>query len=258
MSYFGYLTYDANLIPASATVLTSSSADANYPLANLSILPVAKTFRTTGITSESVSIDLGSAQAVDLIGLLNHNFTSGVTITVNGGSSSNPNGSQFSTSITYRATDCFVALGAAQTWRYWKVIIADPSNTNSFLEMGYALLGSSTRPTFNYKYGAKFMDEYINLELRTEFGVPNVEEMYHHIKLQMDFWALAASTDAVQLRTLYQGLKRNLKPFFLIPDVAVNDGYFGRITNQLERLIEFYQSLTFQFEEDPRGRQISL
>lgn len=238
------------------STITPSSAASAYPVANLTALPISKPFRFTGDTSENLQIDLGSALPIELIALVNHNLTNAATITVNGGSSANPDGSQFTTTVTWRERDAFKLLSSPQTWRYWKIIIADSANPDTFIELGFAMLGDSTTLGFNFRYGGQLIDEQINLEVETEFGSPQVVELYDRIRLVLPFTNLPAA-DATTLRTLYRTLKRNLIPLFLIPDSAVNDGYFGRWVSHFERQDEFLRSVTMEFLQDGEGDRIA-
>lgn len=253
MGNFTYLANSDNKL-VGATI-TPSTADSSYPIANLTSLPISKPFRFTGDTSENLQIDLGSALPIDLIALINHNLTNAATITVNAGASSNPDGSTFTTTITWRERDCFKLLSSPQTYRYWKIIIADSANPDTFIELGFAMLGDSTELGFNFRYGGQFIDEQHNLEVETEFGSPHVVELHDRVRILLPFNNVPAA-DAVTLRTLYRTLKRNLIPLFLIPDSAVNDGYFGRWVSQFEREDEFLRSVTMEFLQDGRGDRI--
>ena len=254
MGNLAYLTNSDNKLVGST--ITPSSAASAYPIANLTGLPISKPFRFTGDTSENLQIDLGSALPIDLIALVNHNLTSAATITVNAGASANPDGSTYTTTVTWRARDAFKLLSSPQTYRYWKIIIADSANTDTFIELGFAMLGDSTTLGFNYRYGGTFIDEQNNLEVETEFGSPHVVELHDRVRLSLPFNNIQAS-EAVTLRTLYRTLKRNLVPLFLIPDAAVNDGYFGRWVSQYERQDDFYRSVTVEFLQDGKGDRIA-
>lgn len=254
MANFAYLANSSNKL-VGATITPSSAASA-YPIANLTSLPVSRPFRFTGDTSEVLQIDLGSALPIDLFVLENHNLSSAATITVNGGSSASPNGSQFTTTITWRERTAFKLLSSAQTWRYWSVTIADPANVDTFIELGFAMLGAATVSSFNYRYSGQFIDEQVNLEVETEFGSPHVVELHDRVRLVLPFTNIQAA-EAATLRTLYRTLKRNLVPLFLIPDSAINDGYFGRWMSHFERQDEFLRSVTMEFLQDGKGDRIA-
>lgn len=257
MGNVAYLTHDNNKGAASATAITASSADTAYPAANLKVLPVAKHWRSTGVSSENLQFDLGSALAITLMAVLNHNLTSAATVTVNGGSTANPDGSQYTTTITWREFDMFKLLSAAaQTYRYWKVIFVDTANADGYIKVGKIMLGNATTLGFHWRYGSRFFDQYVNLNLKSAGGVPHVEQKYGIVRQQFDFGPLTTANMAT-IRTLYRALKGNAKPLFIIPESDGADGYFGRFINELDRNLNFREYASLVFEEDGRGRSIA-
>jgi hypothetical protein len=233
--------------------LGSSSASSVYPLSNVNILPIGKPFRFTGKASENITIDLVTAQSIDFVALVNHNLSSGATITVQAGTTSGV--ADFSTVVAWRQYDAF-KIFTVQSKRYWKITIADSGNADAYIEVGYVLLGDSTEFGFNFTYGWKFSDEFQNAELESEYGVPFVTTLFERIRLQMEFLNLSAA-NATTFRTFFRALQRNAVPLFLIPDSAVNDGYFGRITSNLERTIDVYQTMDIEFVQESRGRRLA-
>ncbi|MGH9341379.1 MAG: hypothetical protein ACRD1R_17785, partial [Acidobacteriota bacterium] len=187
-----------------------------------------------------------------------HNLTSAATITVNGGSTANPDGTEFTATITWREFDAFTLLAAAETWRYWKIIIADAANPDGFIQIGYLLMGDATRANFGFEFGWSFQDRFENLEVKSEFGVPDVQELFYQVRLVLPYQDIPG-TDLDVLRASFKKLKRNLTPLLLIPDASDNEGYFGRFVNHLERSFQsdFYQDTSLEFEEESRGKKIA-
>ena len=255
MGNFTYLKYTDNKGSASATTITASTAATAYPSANLKLLPIAKHWRSTGITSENLQLDLGSAIAIDLMGIVNHNLTSSATITVNGGSSSNPDGSEYTTTITWREFDAFKLLSATQTWRYWKFIFVDTTNTDGYIRIGCLLLGNSTELSFHWQYGSTFKDSFINIAKRSGGGVPYYEPIYG-IRSQVFQFGPLTVAEMATLRTLYRDLQGSANPLFIIPESQTNGGYFGRFINDMDRKLEYQETANLEFEEDGRGRDI--
>jgi len=222
---------------------------------NLKTLPVAKHWRSTGVSSENLQLDLGSAQSIDILGLLNHNLTSSATITINGGSSANPNGAQYTTTITYREFDAFKLLSSAQSWRYWKVIIADSTNTDGYIRIGFVMLGLATELAFHWQHGATAEDQFSTLFRRSPGGAIYAEPVYDCLKFSWEFGPITVAEMAT-LRTLYRSLLRTGKPVFVVPEHDVADGYFGYFIGNFSRKLEVYEYTTISFEEDGRGRII--
>lgn len=257
MGNFTYLTHEENAVSADACVVTgSTTASSSYAASNTKSLPIAKHWRSTGVSSENLQIDLGSAKTVDLIGIVNHNLTSSAVITVYAGSAANPDGTQFSTTISWREFDAFKLMSTAQTYRYWKFIFANGSNPDGYIRVGYLLVGNSTTFDFHWQYGAKMTDRFVNLDNISAGGVPYVETKYGIIIHSFEFGPLSV-TNMVTLRTLYRDLMGSAKPLFIIPESQTNDGYFGRFINDFARTLNYYEYANLDFREDGRGRSIS-
>ena len=252
MGNLTYLVDTDNQIKAAT--LGSSTADANYPLANVKALPISKPFRFTGKTSENITIDLLSAKTIDCVALLNSNLTTGCTITLNAGAASNPDGTTWTTTITWRQYDSF-KIFTPVSYRYWKVIVANAGNPASYIQIGYLILGDSTTLSFNYSPGWTVSDEHANLELETEYGTTHVAELFSRVRLQLPFRGLS-ETDANTIRTLQRTLKRSLIPIFIAPDSAGTDAYFMRSVSNLNTQVEFYRDLDLEFLEEARGSTI--
>jgi hypothetical protein len=253
-SYFTYLKHSDNKAVSLSTVITASSANSAYPAANLKLLPVAKHWRST-TTSPDLQIDLGASLPINLMGLLNHNLTSSATVTVNGGSSANPNGGQYQTTIAYREFDAFKIIDTAQTWRYWKIIVSDASNADGYIRVGIPVLGNATELGFHWNYGDTFTDSFTTIFRRTPGGAVYKEPVYGIAKETFTFGPITVANMAI-LRTLYRSLETTGKPIFIIPERDVYDGYFGYFTGEFSRKLDFDEYVTLTFEEDGRGRII--
>lgn len=253
----GNLTYlaDTDNVAKAATI-TASTADANYPVANVKALPVSKPFRFTGKTSENLQIDLGSAKPVDCIALLNHNMVSGAVVTINAGNSANPDGSTYQTTMTWRQYDSFKILPNYVTYRYWKIICANVGCPDSYIQIGYLMMGDSSTLSFNFAPGWMLTDEHYNLTLETEFGTSHVAELFSRVRLNLPFQSLAES-DASLLRTFQRTVKRNLTPVLIVPDNLGTEAWFCRSVQNLETRTEFYRNLEFEFLEESRGNSIA-
>ena len=260
MANFTYLKYTDNKGSASATTITASTAATAYPASNLKTLPIAKHWRSTGITSEDLQLDLGSALSIDLFGLINHNITASGTITVNGGSSANPDGSQYTTTVTRSEFDAFKLLSTAETWRYWKFIFADTTNPDGYIKVGKLLLGDSTTLAFHWQYGSKFTDRFVNIFKRSGGGVPYYEPVYGLVSQVFSFGPLTVA-EMVTLRTLYRDLQGSANPLFIIPESGASGssggGYFGRFANEMVRTLNYQEYCDLEFESDGRGRDIT-
>jgi hypothetical protein len=258
MANLTYLTHADNKLVGST--ITASTEDASYPKANLTIMPISKRFKFTGKTSENLQIDLLAAYSITFIALVNHNLSSGATVTITSGSSPNPSGN--SQTMTYRAGDMF-KLFAAQNYRYWKIVFADSGSSESVIALGYVMVGISTTLGFNFAYDWQIADEYFNINVGSAYGAPHLAELYGRTRLVLPFRNLS-STNAGAIRTLFQAVKMDITPLILVPDADQSDCYFGRFDSSLSRKINYgggsaygAQDFELSFTSDSRGRSIA-
>ncbi len=255
MGFFTYLKHDDN--NALDALVVGASEEGLFPASNMKILPVSKPYRSEegNTTGQKIRIDYATAKSTDQVALVNHNLTNAATITLNGGTSPDPDGSEFTTTITWREFTAFKNLVATQTFKHWAILIEDGTNEDGFIQVGYVLLGLKTSFDFGFTAGWRFTDEIVNVELETEFGAPDISALFRRVKLRLQFKELS-ETQGNTVRTLYTDLTKNFVPFFLIPDLAVADGFFGRFTSRFERTIGLTRrvSVPLEFTEDSLGK----
>lgn len=253
-----FLSHNNNKAAASGTTLATTSADASYPAANLKLLPIAKVWRSAAaaLTNVDITLDLGSAMSINFIGLINHNFTTAVTVSVAAGATTGY--ADYAASMTYREFDMWVTTFAnPQSYRYWRIRITDAANTDNFIEVGYVMLGSATQLASSFQYGWEQVDEYENLDVQSEFGVPFVTEMFYRMRFRFTF-RNKSSTEVSAIRTIFKDVKGNLTPLLFLPDSTAYDAYFGRFQNNLTRQTDFRITIpALEFLEDSRGKKIT-
>ena len=258
MGFFTYLKHtDNNILDA---VIVGASENVNFPASNARVLPVSKPYRSAdgGTTSQKIRVDFATAKSTDQVALINHNLTSAATITLNGGTTPDPDGGEFTTSLTWREFTIFKNLSATQTFKHWAILIEDSTNLDGFIQVGYILMGLKTTFGFGFNFGWSFIDEIVNVELETEFGAPEIASLFRRVKLRLQFEHLSEAQGNT-VRALYTSLNKNVNPFFLIPDLAVADGFFGRFTSRFERIIGLTRrvAVPLDFTEDSLGKSTS-
>ena len=109
-------------------------------------------WRSTGVTSEYIEIDLGSAQQVTALCLLDHNLTNGATITLKGDADGAGWGSpDYSQAVTWRSGIMILYLD--QTYRYWRVEFADAANGDGYLQVAELCLATYFEPSRQFVRG---------------------------------------------------------------------------------------------------------
>ncbi|GAB4373865.1 MAG: hypothetical protein Kow00114_36070 [Kiloniellaceae bacterium] len=150
-----------------ATLEDSSAVAANYPLSNLLTIQPGEKTRFSTPAAAHVVVDLGAARAVDTVALIAHNASAAGTWRVRGATSeanltASPgydSGAGVSLWPASGKPDAnihhsFLRLGSAQSYRWWRVDIADAGNADGYFQLGRLLIAGAWAPAVNYSFGA--------------------------------------------------------------------------------------------------------
>ncbi len=158
------------------------------------------TLYRTGATLTSV-IDLGSAQTVTALVLLDHNITNGGTITLEGHTSDSWGSPSYSQSITVQ-DPAYLYLN--ESYRYWRIVPVDGSV--SYFEAGQLFLGTYTELTrLNAEWGAIRNHGYILQDNVSYTGLQRRKAYAKQQKLSLDF-PLMSTADMTILTTMQDAL----------------------------------------------------
>lgn len=163
-------------------------------------------YRSKELSSpNTIVIDLGSAQEIKALALYDHNFTSGVTLLLEGNTADAWGAPAFSEAVTYNADKILHYLSSAQTYRYWRLSVTDTSNTDAYIEIGELFLGSYLELTYNFAYDPQTEFNFILQTEQNEHGVDfdrfgNIQE-----SLNLTFNGLP-DTDITLIKTMLAAL----------------------------------------------------
>ena len=141
-----------------ASVTESSQASTDLQAENVLHDHIAKLWRTTGKASEWIRFDLGSAKQIKVFSMFSFNLTSSATVTLQANASDSWGSPSFSQALTI-PTDSDsnviqrIVYFLDQTYRYWRVTLADSSYTASYLDVGRMAAGNYYEPTRNIGQG---------------------------------------------------------------------------------------------------------
>lgn len=214
--------------------ITSSSESGDLLDDNVVTDFVAEKWRTTGVTSEWIRFDLGSAQQVNCVGLYGHNLSAGTTITLQANSSDDFADPPFSEGLTWhgtRITHCF----APQTYRWWRLVLADADNPDGYLEIGRIAAGVFLEPGVNYR------DDYRRIRRDPSEKLPTAgRQNYHRQKQQyweyrLYFEALPGADQSL-FETMFEavGTHHPLVVMLDPEDHPSSRSIFGEITRDFE------------------------
>jgi len=122
---------------------TPSTENLAYPVTNIVDTYGTQVFKFEGNTDENIVFDAGSGNTIDFnsIGIVNHNFTSSATITIQGNATDSWGSPSFSETVTWVDYLIYQFLSSAASYRYARIRIQDATNTDN-LQMGYFTIGT--------------------------------------------------------------------------------------------------------------------
>jgi hypothetical protein len=132
--------YYNNLLDGDAVAFTPTSEAAGFPVENLANDQRSNPWRTGASTAtERVVIDLGSAQLVQALILLDHDILVGETITIEASATANWAAPDYTSAVTWSAGPLLLMTGN-RTYQYWRLSIAKTGSA-VVREIGRAFLG---------------------------------------------------------------------------------------------------------------------
>ena len=135
--------------------ITASSEASGYPASNLQDISRKKTTRTTDVASEWWKIGNGTTKiSISSIAIAEHNFTSGVTVKLQGNDTDVWTSPAKEEVITYDA-DIMVKFFTEAEYYYWRLLVEDASNPDGYIEIGRLEAGEylqmpGIEPGFSY------------------------------------------------------------------------------------------------------------
>ena len=134
----------SNLFDTAGYTLTENSEESTYPVENAQDYQLSKHYRTTGDTSEWVKVDGLASEAItaNIAFIAGHNITSGATtIKIQGHNTdvwTSPTVDETITHSTGVMWDAFTS----DDLRYWRWLVADAANPDTYLKIGRLGLGT--------------------------------------------------------------------------------------------------------------------
>lgn len=244
---------------AAATV-TSATAEAALPVTNLQHAHKKKIYRTTGAgTAETITVDLGSAKAVDGSVFLNHTFDGTETaINIEGNATDSWGSPSFSEAVTMSGADPAAnKFSSAQTYQWWRFEFTKSSAAN-VRDIGRMFLGdvfdTAINPSSNgFDDEAKEMSQ----EQRSIDGQTYSYIKDGFLKIRVSFSAMSLA-DAKQLKTIFDAVGSHT-PLFIQVDPTASDGireviHYVKFSKALKRKVNSFDSelkwdINLEFEQ---------
>lgn len=111
-------------------------------------------WRSTGVASETLTFDLGSAQTPTVLVILDHNLTASGAFRLQGSNASNFSSLAADYVVPYQSEHILYFLGAPlASARYWRVQMTNPGNGDGYLRASEVFLGTYTRLNKTFALG---------------------------------------------------------------------------------------------------------
>jgi len=120
--------------------VTPSSAQPGYAGANTQNRFTIKAWRTTADADENIVLDYGSAVSADGVAIIGHNLTASATINLQGNATDSWGAPSIDETLTSRS-GVILHWFTSGSYRYWRVRIQDPTNPDTYLQVGRIILG---------------------------------------------------------------------------------------------------------------------
>jgi hypothetical protein len=242
--------------------------DSNYAATSLideNPAKVAKILSTTG----AWLLDFGSAQRVDLVALIHHNFDAGANVVIQANSSDSWGAPAFSCAITIPAwlgtgtgrwpvnpfKELVTATGYSSTgWRYWRILVTGNSQN---LQLGQVILCSTIRTLDpNFDRGFSEIRKKPLIENKTSFLVSTIYILHTIIWLMTFFWNIAEDAIRNEIQAHWEDAGGRAYPWLFIPNGLENKCFYVRYTTTEEQMQRNYTNIskfTCSVEEAARG-----
>ncbi len=201
ISYINKATYAATTV---STSVTGYGVDALYDIR------LSKLFKFSGI--ENCWIKVSTPMTLNRLYLANHNFTSAVTITLEGNDTDDWTSPSTSESVTYQSGIIYHDFTSA-THNYWRVVIDDPTNTDSTLYIGYMFMGEY------FQLPSMSPDQTLEIETTSKSEISASGQVYgdtgYEFRNPTINFPTISNAQRLNLITMFQSV-RNVYPFFMV------------------------------------------
>jgi len=214
--------YD-NYIDDSTTTITANSAHADYPASNIQECSWRTHYRSTGDAAEWLKFDLGSALAIDVIAIRYHNLTGAATLTLEGNAADAWGAPTYSQAISITSDMIIYFLASTQTFRWWRLTIADAANPDTIIKIGRVFLGSYFMPSHGPLVPRRKTIVDPSVKQRAAGGGMLVEEEDTFEAMTYE-WRGHTSADHTTFQTMFETVGTK-KPFFVCENSAHTTPY---------------------------------
>jgi hypothetical protein len=225
-----------NVYDDASTVLTASTEAAGLPVGNSKTTDRTAVWRsTTGTGTQTIDIDLGSAQSMTCVAIANPKILGAGAIEVyERGSAGSPGAANLVATLPAQDSDTRLTyvFFNANSKRHWQLKWTNPTAANDYAEAGYVFLGTFIEPTVNVR--APFQVARVDPSI-SRMSVDGQQSFATRTKYYAGAWQFynAPEADLTNLRTIFRTIGVNT-PIFAVLDTSIAwMAWFLRITTAL-------------------------
>lgn len=224
--------------------LTASSENSDWPLVFLQNEISGLVHRTTGKTSEWWKWDLGEMKELNYFIFYNHNFSQSATIQLQANSIDDWANPPVNETLQWSSNKIAKYFSSAQSYRYWRLVVQDSLNSQSYLQGGWAYLGKYFEPS---RYFSKIEIEDIDPSLISfsDDGQGSAVEKTKYWRRGYEFQGLLDS-EIEEIRKIFEEIGMT-KSFFVIEDTNdfPNSLYYVKNITNFKYSLLFYNRFNF-------------
>ena len=212
---------------------TANSAATDFPVTNLQHEWFKKEWRSTGVASEWVKFDLGSAQNVAALVVKYHNFTGAATVHIQANATDAWGAPSVDVALPVTSDLIVYFWSAAQSYRWWRLTIVDAGNTDGYVRIGRIFLGTYFAPSRNCDNAYEIEPSDPSVTGMSTGGQVSADSRTHFRQWIFDFRGLTAA-DRTSFEAVFTIVGKETKPYFLseYPDIGSTMIYYVRnVTN---------------------------
>lgn len=239
-----------NLINIS-TLDSVASEDTEFLKENLYNKCHSEPYRTTAKTSQYIRVNDG-VNYPDIICIMNHNLTSGATITLKADNDPPNWGSpSYSQALSYNLQN--IKYEFDQDYDWYGLEIDDAGNSNC-PEIGELILGNVTALDNAFLYPYDEIKEYLRVLNVNPWGQRWYKKLAIKKSWGVDYQGVSDANLTAQVEALFDSID-GISPLVFIPDHTKADCWYVHILNDLsaKRNWKDNNAFTLQIEEQSRG-----
>ena len=149
----------------------------------------------------SMVIDNAASVDFNVLTILDHNFTSSATITLEGNATDSWGSPSFSEAVTWASKKLGHYTSSLESYRYARVTVSDTSNSDGYIEIGTLFLGEYMELSRNFSPGLDISIELSKTAAKNRYNI--TKKRFHNKRQKISAsWDFIVDADKTKLETM--------------------------------------------------------